>query len=164
VLSTIISLLTGCGKGGSAGAPSQGAPRPGVSEVLAYPVLLIGERDLRVKGDENSLITTTGASGGLYYASYVFVDSGGIQYRVKSATGFGQKSGWSDMGTSPFQAFIELTPDGKIELQKAKEMALEALFKPGDLGPDGQERARSRIMGAASFRELIQACQDPLAR
>jgi hypothetical protein len=164
VLSAIISLLTGCGKRGSVAAPSQTADKPGVSVVLAYPVLLIGERDLKVKDDQSSLITTTGAAGGLYYASYIFIDSAGNQYSAKSAKAFGQTPSWRDMGTSTFQAFIELTPAEKIELEKAKGMALQAVLKPGDLDGNATEAVRSKIMGTRSFAELIEVSRDPLAR
>jgi hypothetical protein len=161
VLSAIISLLTGCNKSQPAAAPQTAAPPtgPGVSVVLNYPVLLIDERDVRVKDDQDQLITTTVASGGLYYASYVFIDSAGNQYSVNGATAFGRKSAWLDMGTSQFQAFIELTPRGKIELEKAKEMALDAIFKPGDRDADAREAVKAKVDGAASFPELIEICK-----
>ena len=163
MLSAIISLLTGCGKSQSATAPSPPPKAPGVSVALKYPVLLIGERDLRIKDDQDSLITTTVASGGLYYASYVFIDSDGNQFSLKSATAFNQTPAWRDMGTSPYQAFIELAPQGKIDLQKARDLALEALFKPGDLDEKTKAIAGSRVNAASSFQELIQVLKDPLA-
>jgi len=162
MISALISLLTGCA-GKPAPAPAPPPDKPGVSVALSYPVLLIGERDLMVKDDESSLITTSVASGGVYYGDYVFVDSAGIEYMAKKATEFGRKAAWRDMGTSRFQVFLEMKSKGGIGLENAKALALAAATRPevAVTGPDGKEIAAGKIGGAKSFGELIVACRDP---
>jgi hypothetical protein len=163
MLGALISLLTGCGRK----PPSQPPPdKPGVSIALSYPVLLVGERDLKVKNDEASLITTSVAGGGEYYGGYRFIDSAGNEYAARKATPFGRKSAWRDMGTSPYEVFLELKPKGRISLAKAKADALAAAVEPGPavIGQDGREVATAKIGGTNSFPELIEACRDPFRR
>jgi hypothetical protein len=165
MLSALMSLLTGCAKKPEAQAlPPE---KPGVSIALHYPVLLIGERDLRVKDDEASLITTSVASGGIYFGDYLILDSSGVEYVATNATAFGRKSAWLDMGTSHFQVFLELQSKGPLALKKAKALALEAAIRPlVDAGGSAQwiEIAKSKIDAVASYRELIEACRDPLSK
>jgi hypothetical protein len=164
MLSALISLLTGCGR---KPPPPQPPPdKPGVSIALSYPVLLVGERDLKVKNDETSLITTSVAGGGEYYGAYRFIDSAGNQYAAQKATALGRKSAWLDMGTSRYEVFLELKPEGKISLAKAKADALAAAVEPGPavIGLDGKEIATAKIGGTHSFPELIEACRDPFRR
>jgi hypothetical protein len=99
------------------------------------------------------------------FPEYRFIDSSGTQYSVKKATEFGRRTPSLDMGTSPFQVFLEMKSEGKISLEKAKSVALEAALKPeGVLGPDGKEIATQRIRGAKSIPELIEVCRNPLER
>lgn len=160
MLSAFLSLLTGCAE---KSAPSPKAP--GVSLRLSYPVLLVGERNLLVKDDERTLITTSVASGGVYYSAYRFIDSASMQYVVKNATAFGKKSVFFDMGTTPFQVFLDLKPVGKIGLAKARSIVLAAATKPeGAIGPHGKEIATDKVGGAKSIRELIEVGRNPWLR
>ena len=165
VLGALISLLNGCSK--KPASPAAPPEKPGVSIALHYPVLLIGGRNLLVKDDETSLVTTSVASGGIYYGGYLFLDSSGVQYKAKNATAFGRKSAWLDMGTSRFQVFLELEAKGPLALKKARAMAIEAAIRPGvDAGNADRaiEIAKSKIGAAASYPELIDACRDPFRK
>ena len=74
-----------------------------------------------------------------------------MEYRVKKVTEFGRKNAFFDMGTSPFQVFLEMQPKGIISLKKAKALLLEVALKPdGAIGPHGKEIATERIQGAMS--------------
>jgi hypothetical protein len=162
LLGALISFLPGCQK--KTVPPASLPEKPGASIALHYPVLLIGERNLIVKDDETSLITTSVASGGIYYGDYVFLDSSGAQYKAKRATSFGRKAAWLDMGTSQFQVFLELEAKGLLTLKQAKERAIEAAIRPYvDAGGADQwiEIAKSKIGAARSYPELIEACRDP---
>jgi len=157
MLSWLISLLTCCAE-----KPARPPEKPGVSLPLSYPVLLASERNLKVKNDETSLITTSEASGGDYYSAYAMIDSQGMEYVVKKTTAFGRKSVWRDMGTSSYQVFLDVKRKGRISLEKAKAMALAAAARPeGAIGPNGAEIASAKIGSVKSFAELIEACRDP---
>jgi hypothetical protein len=148
MLSALISLLTGCSK--PAEKPGPPPEKPGVSLELNYPVVLAGERRLIVEDNQERLITTT-VSSGVSFPEYRFIDSGGMEYRVKKVTEFGRKNAFFDMGTSPFQVFLEMQPKGIISLKKAKALLLEVALKPdGAIGPHGKEIATERIQGAMS--------------
>jgi hypothetical protein len=138
--------------------------KPGVSLMFSYPVVLAGERRLLVEDDEPSLITTS-VSSGISFPEYKFIDSAGMQYSVRKVTEFGRKSAFFDMGTSRFQVFLEMKPEGKITLQKAKSVVLESALKPeGSIGAHGKEIATERIQGAKSVPELIEVWRDPYER
>lgn len=158
MFAAILSLLTGCG--------SRSPDKPGVSLPLRYPVLLIGERDVIVKADEAALVTTTGASGGVYHPAYQFVDSDGAVYEVVKATAIGKQPSWRDLGTSSFQVYLRLKARQKIPLKEAKARALAAAIRPGleAIGEEGVEIAKAKIGGATSFAELIEACRSPWRR
>jgi hypothetical protein len=157
IISGLISLLTGCSWRKEVQPES-----PGVSAVLSYPVLLVGERVLIVKDDEETLIWTSEASGGLYYAGHAFIDAGGTEYAFVKATAFGRKSVWRDMGTSSYHVYLELKVRGKIRLERAQAMAIRAVATEASVtGRQGKEAAVAKITAAKSFRELIDACRDP---
>ena len=157
MLGWLISLLTCCAE-----KPARPPEKPGVSLPLSYPVLLAGERNLKLKDDETSLITTSESSGGDYYGAFAMIDSQGMEYVVKKTTAFGRKAVWRDMGTSSYQVFLDLKSKGRIGLEKAKAMALAAATAPeGAIGPNGKEIASARIGSAKSFADLIEACRDP---
>jgi hypothetical protein len=157
MLSALFSLLTGCAR-----KPAETPPAaPGVSVTLSYPVLLAGERKLVVKDDELGLTTTTVASG-LNFPEYKVIDSAGTAYSVLKTTDFGRKSAFTDMGTTPFRVFLEMKSDGKIDLSKAKTLALGAALHPHGVvsGTDhGAEMATRAIQGTQSVAELIQVCR-----
>ena len=159
LVSALASLLTGCSKPveKAVAAPE----KPGVSLPLSYPVVLAGERRILVADDEPRLITTT-VSSGVYFPEYSFIDSSGMRYSVRKVTEFGKKNGIFDMGTSPFQVFLELKPEGIISLKKARSLLLATALKPhGAIGPHGDEIATARIEGAKSVAELIDVCRHP---
>ena len=160
MIGALLSLFSGCSE-----KLAEPTKEPGMSLELRYPVLLVGERNLIVKNDEASLITTSVANGGVYYASYTFIDSARTEYVVKKATAIGQKSVWMDMGTSRFKVFLEMKSKGRIGLEQAKAMALAAATTPdvAVTGAHGKEIATSKIGRAKTFSELIEACRDPWA-
>ena len=156
MLGLLISILTGC-------APKPKAPpaNPGTSMPLSYPVLLVSDRNLVVKDDENSLTTTTVASG-LNFPEYVIIDSGGAKYAVASVTQFGRKSLFADMGTSPYKVFLDLKRQGTISVADAKALALNTALQPNGLtsGTDhGEEIARHTIESCQTLAQLIEACR-----
>jgi hypothetical protein len=151
LIGTILSLLTGC-----ISKPAPAPQQPGVSHRLAYPVLLIGERDMRLKPDEARLISTTVASGGVYHAGYILIDSEGMEYVVKQATPFGMKSPWLDMGTSSFKVFLDLKPKSRLTLEQAKTKTLEAIRKEAVIVGVDPKNAGPAIKAATSFPELFE--------
>jgi hypothetical protein len=157
MLSALISLLTGCAK-----KPAEPLPQaPGVSVPLSYPVLLAGERNLVVKDDEESLTTTTVASG-LNFPQFKLIDSGGMEYSIRKVTEFGKRSVFADMGTRPFRVFLEMKGEGKIGLAKAKALVQGVALDPNgvvSVTPHGAEIATRTIQGAQSLTELIQVCR-----
>jgi hypothetical protein len=74
MIGALLSLFSGCSE-----KLAEPPKEPGMSLELRYPVLLVGERNLIVKNDEASLITTSVANGGVYYAIYTFIDSAGTE-------------------------------------------------------------------------------------
>jgi hypothetical protein len=166
MLSAIISFLTGCGekpkpKPESTAALEPPPAGPGTSIPLAYPVVLAADRRLFVYDDEESL-TTTSVATGKYYPEFVYIDSAGMEYEVIGVAEFGRKPAWRDMGTSPFRVFLKMKAKGKISLEKAKPIVLESATKPEELlGADGKANATRRIGNARSFPELIEVCRRP---
>jgi hypothetical protein len=157
MLSALISLLASCAKKPAATLPS----RPGVSATLSYPVLLAGNRDLVVKDDEESLTTTTVASG-LNFLEFKVIDSSGMQYSIVKVTEFGKRSVFSDMGTKPFRVFLEMKHEGKLSLPKAKDLARTVALDPNGVVSStahGPEIATRTIQGAESVAQLIQVCR-----
>ena len=156
VLGLLISVLTGC-----AAKPKAPPENPGTSLPLSYPVLLVSDRNLVVKDDENSLTTTTVASG-LNFPEYIIVDSGGGKYSVVGVTQFGRKSLFADMGTGPFRVFLDLKRQGTINVADAKALALKTALQPNGItsGTDhGEEIARHAIGSSQTLAQLIEACR-----
>lgn len=162
LLTALLSLLTACAPKPKP-APEPAPTKPGVSLPLNYPVALVDERDIRVKDDESTLITTSVASGGVYYPSYRFIDSQGIEYSVVNVTSFGRKSAIFDMGTSRFQVFLQLKSKGSIPLAKAKTLMLASVLKPEEetIDPQRKQFATDRFQNATSFPDLIEIARDP---
>jgi hypothetical protein len=157
VFGLVISFLTGC----AAKPPKAQAANPGTSLSLRYPVLLVGDRNLVVKDDENSLITTT-VSSGLNFPQYVIIDSGGDTYSVVTVTEFGRQSLFSDMGTRPYQVFLELKRKGTISVADAKALTLRTALAangPTDGTVHGAEIARQKIESCQTLAQLIEACR-----
>jgi len=157
VFGLLIPILTGC----VAKPPKSPPANPGTSLSLSYPVLLVGDRNLVVRDDENSLITTTVASG-LNFPQYSIIDSAGAEYSVVGVTEFGRKSLFSDMGTRPYQVFLELKRRGTISVADAKALTLKTALEPNGLTSGtahGEEIARQRIDACQTFAQLIEACR-----
>src|SRR5258706_9436082 len=153
LLSALISLLTACARKPAEPLSPKG---PGVSATLSYPVLLAGERNLVVKDDEQSLTTTTVASG-LNFPQFKVIDSAGTEYSIRTVTEFGKRPTFLDMGTTPFRVFLEMKRDGKISMPKAKALVLAVALEPNGLvsgTPHGSQIATQRIQGVQSFDEL----------
>lgn len=145
-LSALFSFLPGC-----APKPPQG---PGVSTTLQYPVLLLDSRQVIVKADQPSLITTSAATG-INFIEYTLIDSAGRRYSIPSATPFGQRSVWLDMGTSRFQVYLQLKPAGQPSLADLKSLVKQTL-RPDSL-KDPAAAAR-KIDAATSIPHLIEIC------
>jgi hypothetical protein len=155
-ISALISLLTGCVK-----RPAEPPKAPGASAALSYPVLLAGERNLVVKDDEESLTTTTVASG-LNFPQFKVIDSDGMEYSIRKVTEFGKQSIFLNMGAKPFRVFLEMEGDGKISLSKAKNVVLGVALEPNGMvssTPHGTQIATETIQGVQSLAELIQVCR-----
>jgi len=158
MLSALVSLLTGCARKPAEPPSPKG---PGVSAPLSYPVLLAGERNLVVKDDEESLTTTTVASG-LNFPQFKVIDSGGTEYSIRRVAEFGKRPIFLDMGTTPFRVFLEMRRDGKISLTNAKALVLAVALEPNGLvsgTSHGAQIATQTIQGVQSFDELIQVCR-----
>jgi hypothetical protein len=156
MISALISLLTGCAR-----RPAEPPKAPGASVALSYPVLLAGDLKLVVKDDEESLTTTTVASG-LNFPQFKVIDSNGMEYSIRKVTEFGRQSIFLNMGTKPFRVFLEMEGDGKISLSKAKNLVLGVALEPNGMvsgAPHGAQIATETIQGVQSFAELIQVCR-----
>lgn len=76
----LLSFLFGCAP--KAPKPKEPPPQnPGTSFPLRYPVMLFGGREIHVKADERTLITTT-VSSGMYYPEFKMIDSDAKQYSI----------------------------------------------------------------------------------
>ena len=169
VAGALISLLTGCGEKPAPPKAAAAAPppdKPGVSLAITYPMMIIDSPRVRIKPDEDSLITTRVADGGNYYRACDLIDAAGIEYDVTGVWEFGRKSAWLDMGTTPYQVYLGLRVKGPIALEKVKQMVLDALLKPyqDQPDPDVTRRMKTRIGAANSFAALMEASKDNFAR
>jgi hypothetical protein len=156
MISALISLLTGCAR-----RPSEPPKGPGVSAPLSYPVLLAGDRNLVVNDDEESLTTTTVASG-LNFPQFKVIDSDGMEYSIRKVTEFEKQSTLLNMGTKPFRVFLEMEDDGKVSLATAKNLVLGVALDPNGLvssTPHGAQIATQTIQSVQSLAELIQVCR-----
>jgi hypothetical protein len=160
VLIAFFSWLFGCARKPE---PSEPPPeKPGTSSPLRYPVMLFGGRNIHVKEDEPTLITTSVASG-MFYPEFKMIDSDGVQYTILKETHFGRKSVWLDMGTSRYQVYLKLKREGVVPLAKIKAEVLEVALQengPAD-PPRGPQIATEKIQGAKTLAELIDRCSRP---
>jgi hypothetical protein len=110
-------------------------------------------------------LITTSVSSGMSFREYRFIDSGSMAYAVKNVTEFGRKNAFFDMGTSLFQVFLEMKPEGKISLEKARSILLTAALAPvGVIRPHGKEIATERFQGAKSVANLVEVSRSPWER
>jgi hypothetical protein len=151
-LSVLLSLLTGCAERPAAPVPTA----HGVSAPLRYPILLAGARQLAVKDNEESL-TTTSVATGLNFLEFTLLDSDGHKYTIVKVTPFGWKSPLLDMGSSPFRVYLELKSRGVLSLVEANSMVRAAARAGGEV-QDAHDVSRA-IDGATSFLRLIEVCR-----
>jgi hypothetical protein len=123
---------------------------PGVSVQLHYPVLLVSPHKFAVKDDEESLTTTTVASG-LNFPEYFVIDSQGAKYSVIKVTDFGRKSTILDMGTTAYRVFLEMKSAGQADLSDAQALVEKSIADPSTA-------ARQTIRSTKSIAELIERC------
>ena len=81
---------------------------------MALTTLLAGNRNLAVKDNQEGLITTTVASG-LPFTEFRLIDFGGSQYSIRKVTPFGKTSVFLNMGTKPFQVYLEFKREGGVK-------------------------------------------------
>ena len=159
MLWTMLLTLIGCApKPVTAPLPE----KPGVSLPLAYPVLLAGNKSYWVFDDEESLITTRVATG-VPYGEMAMIDSNGELYKTVRITPFNRKSVWLDMGTSPYQVFLDLQSKGKPSLDKIKAIMIDVAREEHDTGldyPNGLIVATQKIQACKSVPELIEESRD----
>ncbi len=146
-LFALLSLLPGCGPQKPAG--------PGVSVPLQFPVLLIGQRRVVVKPDEQKLIATSVATG-LNFPEFALIDSSGRQFTISQVTEFGRTSGLLDMGTSQFQVYLHLKPAGQPSLTQLKSLVKQTAIHPETV--QDPEAAARELDRAASLPQLIEIC------
>lgn len=135
------------------------APRkpegPGVSEPLQFPVLLIGQRRVVVKPDEQKLIATNVATG-INFPEFTLIDSAGRQFSILQVTEFGKTSGLLDMGTSRFQVYLRLKPAGQPSLAQVKSLVKQTAIHPETV--KDPEAAGREVDQAATIAQLIESC------
>lgn len=160
MLTAILSFLTGCFS-----RPAQLPPKPekpGLTYALQYPVLLIFERRIEVRDDEQSLLTTRITTGLNFLEARIVEPSAGLS-TVARVTPFGQKSWLLDMGTSPFRMFLDLRRGKPLTLDKAKALVMEAVHQPYGAYADSPGRvqnANEKVQACRSIPELIEACRE----
>ena len=139
ILSSLLGMLTGC-------ASEPPVPtKPGVSLPVVYPVVLIGQGRVVVKGNELDFTTTTVASG-LNFPEFALLDSAGARFSIGKVTDFDRKSTILDMGTTPYRVYLPLKGEGSLTLPAAR-----ALVTGGKSVPAAEN--------AKSMRELIEVCR-----
>lgn len=156
MIGALISLLFGCAR-----KPAEPPKAAGASIRLSYPVLLAGDRNLVVKDDEQSLTTTTVASG-LNFPQFKVIDSAGMKCSIRKVTEFGRRSIVLDMGTTPYRVFLQMEAGGTISLREAKSIVLDIALEPDGLvsgTPHGAQIATQTIQGVQSLAELIEVCR-----
>ena len=160
MLTAILSFLTGCLP---RPAPLPPKPeRPGLTYALQYPVLLLFERRVEVRDDEQSLLTTRITTGLNFREARIVEPSGGLS-TVARVTPFGQKSWLLDMGTSPFQMFLDLRRGKPLPLDKAKALVMEVVHQPYGAyadSPRSLQNATEKVNACRTVRELIEACRE----
>jgi hypothetical protein len=157
LLSGLIAFLTGC----APDPPEKPATGPGLTYDLHYPVLLAGDRRLEVRDDKDTLITTRGASG-LSFMEMKIIAGDDKLYEIRKVTPFGRKFFLMDLGTSPFQVYLELKRPHPITLQKAKALVMDVVTAPYGMVSDsanGLRIATERVQGSKSVADLIETCR-----
>ncbi len=143
--------------------PASPAPVAGVSIVLRYPVLLIGQKTFDVRDSEAALINVPGASS-LNLYERVILDSDGRLFEVVSAVPEkGSKPIMLDMGTGPRRFRVVLREKRKPTLSKVQELALSEIQAPNSIWSDDPEataKAVAKIRSLGSIEELIAACGE----
>ncbi|HLK61904.1 MAG TPA: hypothetical protein VKU19_00595 [Bryobacteraceae bacterium] len=146
MLSTVLWLLGGCvGK-----RPAAVPEGPGLSIPVTFPVILVGDRNVVVKEDEQSLITTTVASG-LNFPQFQMLDAAGVRYSIHKVTEFGRRSLLRDLGTGQYQVYLDLKREGQLSLDRAQAIVLDAA--------PNRNAAAERIRAVRSFSGLIEQCR-----
>lgn len=130
---------------------------PGTSHELHYPVLLVGQRGIRVVDDSRRLTTTRGSSG-VCYSELRIIDRTGLLYEIVQSTDFGRKPWMIDLGTSDYRVYLALKPKGTLTVDKTRKLLIDLVKEPG--GTWHQEEAEERLNGFRTMDEIVEGCRD----
>ena len=149
MLCSLLGLL-GC-------EPHAGAPeKPGISQALTYPVLLIGQASLDVRDDENALISIPGASS-LNLLERVVLDSQGDLFTVTQASVVaGQASPMWSMGTQARVFSVTLVKQKRPSWAHVQRLVLEQVAKPNSIWNDDPQ-AKAKVQAFTDVAELLAA-------
>jgi len=114
-----------------------------------------------VRDDKDTLITTRGSSG-LSFLDMKIIAADDKVYEIRKVTPFGKKFFLMDLGTSPFQVYLELKRPRPITLPKAKALVIDVVTAPHGFVSDtanGLRVATDRVQGAKSVADLIEPCR-----
>lgn len=147
------SFLPGCGSGKPA------PDKPGVTQPLRYPVLLIGQATVDVRDSEVELTTIRGASS-VNLVERAILDSDGRLFRVVRAQPIaGERSILWDMGTSPRRFHVEVALDGRPSWSEVQARVVAEVRNPRSIW-NGDARAVSRVLACRDAAELIEASRE----
>ena len=154
LLPALLSLLAlkGC-------KPAPPPPLPvGVSQKLAYPVLLIGQKSFDVRDTEDDLIHIIPSSG-MNLLERLILDSDGRLFEVTRAESEpGSKSIWLDWGTGYRKFGVEVSERKKPDLAKIRGLLLEQVKAENSIW-NGDPKAVAKIESMNSVAEAIEACR-----
>jgi hypothetical protein len=154
-LGALLALVGLPGCGGEETAPKEG----GVSMVLHYPVLLIGQTSLDVRDSAQGLYSIPGAST-LNLVERRILDSDGRLFRVVRAVPVaGQRSILWDMGTSRRDSYVVVADAGRPSWSEIQALVIEQLRSPTSIWA-GDERALARVRTMRGVPELIEASRE----
>ena len=138
---------------------TQNPEQAGVSQPLAYPVLLIGQASLDVRDDEQSLISIPGASS-LNLVERVVLDSRGDLFHVTRATPVaGQPSPLWSMGTQARNYTVILARQTRPSWAQVQRLVLDQLSAPNSIWV-GSTQAAARVKALSGVTELIAASRQ----
>jgi hypothetical protein len=107
--------------------------RPGVSETLQYPVLLIGQASLDVRDDEVSLISIPDASSPNLVERVVLDSRGDLYWVTKADPVKGPPSPLWSMGTQSRSFSITLATQTRPSWAELRRLVQEQLCAPSGI-------------------------------
>lgn len=138
--------------------PASAPSAPGVSHLLRYPVLLIGQNSLDVRKSEDELISSYGYSG-MNFLERLILDSDGRLFEVtRAAPEPARKPAFLDMGTSKRRYALELREKPRRGWPELKNLLLDQVKAPNSVWA-GHPRAVAKVESFESVSQAMEACR-----